>query len=193
MSGALLTGEFFIRLPNITILGNKMPRYNKKITRLMNYGELKGAIDSLPIARQALLTILFFAGCRVSEALALTPNDISCSTDTIFIQFFRLKGSKQTDPTELPRAEALEWLCSQDGEKKLFSFTRKTAYNIVKRVFPKLYPHYFRMNRITKTADVFGDSTVYHLFGITASSIDHYRGKVDIKRVGKALHKEIEQ
>jgi len=27
--------------------------------------------------------------------------------------------------------------------------------------------------------------------GISASSIDHYRGKVDIKRVGKALHEEL--
>jgi len=121
--------------------------------------------------------------------LALTSDDISCTRDTIYIQFFRLKGSKQTDPTELPRADALTWLCHQEG--RLFSFCRKTAYNTVKKVFPTLYPHYFRMNRITKTSDSFGDSTVYHLFGITASSIDHYRGKVDIKRVGKALRNEL--
>ena len=167
-----------------------MPKYKKKITRLMDYKEFKEKTDSLPIARQAFLSILFFAGCRVSEALALTSDDISCTGDTIFIQFFRLKGSKQTDPQELPRADSLLWICEQEG--KLFPFSRKTAYNIVKRVFPSLYPHYFRMNRITKTDILFGDATVYHIFGISASSIDHYRGKVDIKRVGKALHKEIE-
>ncbi len=168
-----------------------MPKYKKKITRLMEYDEFKTAIDALPIARQAFLTILFFAGCRVSEALALTSNDIHRGHDIIYIQFFRLKGSKQTDPTELPRVgvRALEWLCDQKGD--LFSFSRATAYRTVKKVFPSLYPHYFRMNRITKTADMFGDSTVYHLFGITASSIDHYRGKVDIKRVGKALREEV--
>ena len=166
------------------------PRYKKKITRLMEYYEFKTSIDSLPIARQAFLSILFWAGCRVSEALALESNDISCTGDTIFIQFFRLKGSKQTDPQEVPKADALLWLCEQEG--KLFSFSRSTAYRAVKKVFPTLYPHYFRMNRITKTADQFGDSTVYHVFGITASSIDHYRGKVDIKRVGKALHKEVQ-
>ena len=166
-----------------------MPKYNKKITSLMEYSDFKEAIDDLPINRQAFLSILFFAGCRVSEALALTSNDINCTSDTVFIQFFRLKGSKQTDPQELPRADALLWVCEQEG--KLFSFKYITAYRTVKKVFPKLYPHYFRMNRITKTDILFGDATVYHVFGISASSIDHYRGKIDIKRVGKALYEEL--
>ena len=155
----------------------------------MEYKEFRVAILALPIDKQALLSVLFFAGCRVSEALALESKDISCTGDTIFIQFFRLKGSKQTDPQELPKADSLIWLCDQDG--KLFSFTRMTAYRTVKKIFSDLYPHYFRMNRITKTDILFGDATVYHLFGISASSIDHYRGKVDIKRVGKALHEEL--
>lgn len=166
-----------------------MPKYNKKITRLMEYKEFSKAIIDLEDNKQALLAILFFAGCRVSEALALTSDDINCTSDTIFIQFFRLKGSKQTDPQELPRAGALVWLCEQKG--KLFSFTRMTAYRTVKKAFENLYPHYFRMNRITKTDILFGDAAVYQVFGISASSIDHYRGKVDIKRVGKALHEEI--
>ncbi len=166
-----------------------MPRYNKKITRLMEYKEFRKAILELPDDRQALLSILFFAGCRVSEALALSSDDINCTSDTIFIQFFRLKGSKQTDPQELPKADALTWICEQEG--KLFSFSRKTAYRTVKKVFPDLYPHYFRMNRIVKISERFGDATVYQVIGISASSIDHYRGKVDIKRVGKALMEEL--
>jgi len=166
-----------------------MPKYKKKITRLMEYKTFRKAIFDLPENKQALLSVLFFAGCRVSEALALTSDDISCTGDIIFIQFFRLKGSKQTDPQELPRADALLWLCEQEG--KLFPFTRMTAYRTVKKVFSDLYPHYFRMNRITKIDILFGDATVYHVFGISASSIDHYRGKVDIKRVGKALHEEL--
>lgn len=167
-----------------------MPKYTKKITSLMNYQDFKKAIEDLPIDRQALLSILFFAGCRVSEALALTSDDISCNDDTVFIQLKRLKGSKQTDPTELPRADALRWLCHQEGE--LFDFHYTTAYRTVKKAFPELYPHYFRMNRITKIAEQFGDSTVYHLIGITANAIDSYRGKVSIKQVRRALHKEIE-
>ena len=171
-----------------------MPRYNKKITRLMDYKEFRTAIyeeeNNLPIMKQALLSVLFFAGCRVSEALALTDDDINCTEHIIFVQFFRLKGSKQTDPQELPRTEALSWMCEQKG--KLFPLSRMTTYRLIKKVFPNLYPHYFRMNRITKTDILFGDATVYHVFGISASSIDHYRGKVDVKRVGQALHEEIE-
>ena len=166
-----------------------MPKYNKKITRLMEYKEFRKAILDLPENKQAFLSVLFFAGCRVSEALALTADDINCSHNIIFIQFYRLKGSKQTDPQELPRADALTWICEQDGE--LFSFTRRTAHRLVKKVFHDLYPHYFRMNRIVKMSEQFGDATVYNVFGISASSIDHYRGKVDVKRVGKALYEEL--
>ena len=171
-----------------------MPKYKKKITNLMDYQDFKKGVENLPIMKRAFLSVLFFAGCRVSEALALTTDNIHCTQDTIFIQFTRLKGSKQTDPQEVPRDDALIWLCGKYDPRFsdfLFPFSRTTAWRLVKSCFPNLYPHYFRMNRITKVADQFGDSTVYHLFGITASSIDHYRGKVDIKRVGKALQEEI--
>lgn len=166
-----------------------MPRYEKKITDLMDFKRFNEGIAGLSDRQQAFLNVLFFAGCRVSEALALSSKDINCTRETIFVQFFRLKGSKQTDPQELPRSPALDWLCGQEGT--LFPFTRSTAYRLVKKAFPTLYPHFFRMNRITKTDILFGDATVYHVYGISANSIDHYRGKVDVKRVGKALREEI--
>ena len=166
-----------------------MPAYNKKITRQMDYEEFEQGLDDLPQDRQAFLSILFFAGVRESEALALTSNDITCAGDTIYIQFFRLKGSKPTDPTPIPRTPYTIWLCSQEG--RLFTFCRKTGYNIVNRAFEGLYPHFFRQNRITKISENHGDAFVYSYVGICAQSIDHYRGKVDIKKVGKALLEEI--
>ena len=165
------------------------PSYNKKITRQMEYKEFKEGLDDLPQDRQAFLSILFFAGVRVSEALALTTDDISCTDDIIYIQFFRLKGSKQTDPTPIPKTPVLGWLCEQEG--RLFTFCRRTGYNIVNRAFPSMYPHFFRMNRITKISELHGDAFVYSYVGICAQSIDHYRGKVDIKKVGKALMEEL--
>lgn len=166
-----------------------MPRYNKKITRVMGFAEFKGSIQDLPDMHQAFLTLLFLAGCRVSEALALTSHDISYTDERVYVQFYRLKGSKQTDPQEFPRISLLEHICAKQGRP--FPFSRTTAYRVVKRAFPELYPHYFRMNRITKVDLLFGDATVYSVFGISATSIDHYRGKVDIKRVGDALQKEV--
>jgi len=170
-----------------------MPKYKKKITRQMDYDEFKEGIQDLPIARQAFLTVLFFAGVRVSEALALTPDNIVCTPDTVYVDFFRLKGSKQTDPIPLPRIDALKWLCGIEDDP--FPWSRTTGYRIVKRAFPDvgtgLYPHFFRQNRITKISEQHGDAYVYSYTGICAQSIDHYRGKVDIKKVGKALLDEI--
>ena len=167
-----------------------MPKYKKKITKLMDYKEFKRGIQYLSIMERAFMSVLFFTGCRVSEATALTDQDITHSEDMLYIQFLRLKGSKQTDPQEIPNVDSVRWICEQEG--KIFPFSRYRGNRIVKKAFPHLYPHYFRMNRITKIANEFSDATVYHLFGITASSIDHYRAKVDTKRVGAALRKEIE-
>jgi len=166
-----------------------MPKYKKKITRQMDYDEFREGLTDLPPDRQAFLSVLFFSGCRVSEALALTSNDISCAGDTIYIQFKRLKGSKQTDPTPIPRTSYTMWLCVQEG--KLFKFSYPTAYRTVKKAFADLYPHYFRMNRITNISEKHGDAFVYSYVGICAQSIDHYRGKVDILKVGQALKEEL--
>ena len=166
-----------------------MPNYNKKITRQMEYKEFERGLYDLPQDRQAFLSILFFAGVRVSEALALTSNDISCTPDTIYIQFFRLKGSKQTDPTPIPRTVYTSWLCSQEGA--LFPWCRKTGYNIVHRAFEGFYPHFFRQNRVIKISIKRGDAYIYSYMGICAQSIDHYRGKVETIDVGKDLMEEI--
>lgn len=166
-----------------------MPNYKKKITRLMTYKEFVEGIKDLNSKERAFLSVLFLTGCRISEALALESKDISFTHDTVYIQFFRLKGSTQTDPIPIPLIEPLEWLFSREG--KLFKFSRMTGYRIVKRAFPNLYPHYFRMNRITQISDKLGDSVVYSFVGISAGAIDHYRGKVDIGRVAKELAKEV--
>jgi len=166
-----------------------MPNYNKKITRQMTYEEFEQGLTDLPQDRQAFLSILFFAGVRVSEALALTSNDISCTPDTIYIQFFRLKGSKQTDPTPIPRTIYTSWLCSQEGQ--LFPWCRKTGYNIVHRAFEGFYPHFFRQNRYTDLAEKFSLATVVSYSGLNPLSVEYYITKVDIKKVGKSLLEEI--
>ena len=171
-----------------------MPKYKKKITRQMDYDEFKSKIQDLPRSRQAFLSVLFFAGVRVSEALAVTPEDVWYDNTTVYIQFHRLKGSKQTDPTPLPRTDALTYLCGLTEDP--FPWSRSTGYRIVRRTFPDegegLYPHFFRQNRIIKIGEEFGDPTVYSFVGICAQSIDHYRGKVDIKKVGKSMWKEVQ-
>ena len=55
-----------------------------------------------------------------------------------------------------------------------------------------MYPHYFRLNRITKTLDKFGAVVVVNTLGVSMITIQNYVGKVDIKRVGKALLEELD-
>jgi len=166
-----------------------MPNYNKKITRQMDYDEFESGLRDLEQDRQAFLSVLFFAGVRVSEALALTSSDISCTPSTIYIQFFRLKNSKQTDPIPIPRTIYTSWLCSQDGP--LFPWCRKTGYNIVHRAFEGFYPHFFRQNRYTDLAEKFSLATVVSYSGLNPLSVEYYITKVDIKKVGKSLLEEI--
>lgn len=168
-----------------------MPRYTQKITRLMEWPEFSKALDVLeePL-HHAFLTVLYLSGCRISEALALRGPDVLETESTINISFKRLKGSRQTEPTELPRIPLLFPL-ARSPTSKIFPFSRTTGYRLVKRAFPKLYPHYFRMNRLTKVSGALGDLAVYSLVGITANALDHYRGAVSVKRVGVLLQKEV--
>ena len=127
----------------------------------------------------------------MSEALALTRDNISCTTNVIYVDFHRLKGSKQTDPIGLPNAGPLTWICNQYG--KLFPFSRRTGHRIVKRVFSELYPHYFRANRITDVLENDGIPAVKSTFGVSLNAVEFYVQKVDIRRVTARLLEEVKK
>ena len=176
-----------------------MPAYKKKITTPLSYSDFRDTVEghlsphgkAITDQEKAFLNVLFFAGCRISEALALSANDITCTSELVYISFFRLKGSTQTDPIPIPKVDAIRWICSQSGE--LFSFSRTTGYRIVKRVFPILYPHFFRANSITKDGEKFGLATIKSKYGICARSVDHYMQKVNIKKTAEALLEEVRE
>ena len=170
-----------------------MPKYKKKITRQMNFREFIRKIENLPIRRQAFISVLYWSGCRVSEALALTKDDLffNLDNDIIYFNFHRLKGSKQTDPIPLPFEYPLISLADADGV--LFPWSRMTGYRIVKKAFPDLYPHFFRQNRFTKIAEKHALAQVISFSGLAPTSVSHYIAKVDIKKVGKSLKEEIDK
>ena len=72
-----------------------IPKYKKKITKLMDYKEFKQGIQFLSIIERAFMSVLFFTGCRVSEAIALTDRDLTHLEEMIYIQFYRLKLSPE--------------------------------------------------------------------------------------------------
>lgn len=175
-----------------------MPKYKKKITRLMSFEELiegfkkrEEEIRQMPTIEKAYIMFIFFVGCRVTESINVTSDDITFTNDKIFVQIHRLKGSKQTDPIQIPNEGVLQWITEQKG--RIFPFSRFTARRIIKKVFPDLYPHYFRLNRISWASEKFNDLVVFNLFGITATSIEHYRAKVDIADVGELLSAQMKE
>ena len=149
----------------------------------MDYQEFTHLIEEAPRKDQMFLSILYLSGCRVSEALALTYKDLNIYEDMLYIQFKRLKGSKQNSPQQIPLIYLLRDILTLSGV--LFPFSRTTAYRIVKRYFPELYPHYFRMNFIMQTGIALGGLAAKRTVSITWGAMEHYEGDFDLKKVGE--------
>lgn len=63
--------------------------------------------------------------------------------------------------------------------KRLFPFSRRTAWRIVKKAFPDLYPNYFRMNRILRMG---GYTAAANEFGLATSKTRYAKGWIQIKK-----------
>ena len=118
----------------------------------------KGAFKSryIPIdVQRAFLVLLYYLGLRVSELLPLTINAFEWTEDYVFIDAPPIKMGVERPrfklSLQLPfmKYVSLAWYIARRRKSKVFPFTRGTAWNIVKRVMPEHYPHFFRLNRAT--------------------------------------------
>jgi len=115
-------------------------------------------------SHKAFLILLYYFGCRVSELL-MSGWDSFEITDTHL--FADIKACKMG--VERPRfmlnlnLPHMDWVITYlkarhcDGKSckhMAFPFSRQTAWNIVKRVMPEHYPHYFRLNRAVSFLDL---------------------------------------
>jgi integrase len=143
------------------------------------------------VFQQALLSVLYYWGLRISEALALTGKDVILEPDRIYLKVKRLKHSAQTAPVPVPRdrpgLQALDTLASaaQINNQPLFAMSRKTAWKLC-RTF-HLYPHFFRMNRITQDSQ-WGVAYVKRRIGISARAIDYYIGTMELEAHVEEIH-----
>lgn len=101
---------------------------------------------------KAFLAVLYYTGARVSEILRLEKKDFHVIKDVIFIQVKASKhGVKRGDfqiKFTWPFAPfILAAYKHTRARKRVFPFSRQTGWNIVKRVLPEKYPHFFRLNR----------------------------------------------
>lgn len=112
---------------------------------------------------KAYAVLLYWLGCRRSEPLYLRREDIEESEGTLYIDITvnretphsRLKNGLAAGPIDLPLSlfgmefVRAVWKATPEGAK-IFRFSDKTGYRIIKRLFPNKSPHWLRHNRLTK-------------------------------------------
>lgn len=107
---------------------------------------------------RAFLVLLYYSGCRVSEPLPLTPEDFEIKDNILYVDCLASKHGVERPPYDLPlQLPHMEWLYTvlkkTKKGRRVFPFTRQTGWNIIKRVMPEHYPHYFRLNRVVNMLD----------------------------------------
>lgn len=94
------------------------------------------AARKLPRVEALFCETIYFTGVRISEALALTPQDLDQSTGALRVR--SLKKRKKREFRRIPVPEALlaglRQLSGEQPEERLWAFSRPTAWRIIKRV-----------------------------------------------------------
>jgi hypothetical protein len=168
-----------------------------KIEVAMSFKEFSEGITQGKFVKEnhkAFAVLLFYYGVRLTEARRTFKEQFSIQGNLLFFDVGkRLKHGKETDALPIPIDAPFVDLLINAIEKtpnntKVFQFSNKTGYNIVRRVWH--YPHHFRLSRIT---GFFQDgrpiTQVKSWTGLTLDALDYYVGKVSILEMGKSLSK----
>lgn len=162
-----------------------------------------------PLRDRSYLAFLYWTGVRKSEAYERVKKDFTVKDGVLFVEVPCKKGGERGGPIRIPLNLPYVNLIIKTLEKTRLHFhpelKRKgrfvwpisdtTAWRIVKRPFPDLYPHFFRLNRATifcrKEETSFGD--VKSWFGWKSEkTIAYYMGVSErsMIRMGKRLKPE---
>ena len=162
-----------------------MPRYKNKRLKVTNTSEFFDMLERLFNEREkALVTVLYYWGIRISEALSLKPNDVFTDKEKIYLKISRLKGSRQTDDIPINiKSLGIELFLNQvsitNEDNKIFPISRVQAWRICKKL--NLYPHFFRLSRFTHIAEDYGLVFLINFGGITAKTANSYIGKSELR------------
>ena len=139
--------------------------------------------------------LVYYSGVRRLEALRPVKEQFQITETAVFFDVLkRLKHGIETPPLKIPRDAAfVEELVQAIQETKLgkrvFPYSKRTAYNIIDRVFNR-YPHFFRLSRITNFfAEGWTIAQVKSWTGLTLQALNYYVGLVDIAKMGESLGK----
>ena len=129
----------------------------------------------LPLGQKAYVVMLYWLGCRRSEPLVILKEDVEEKDGSLFvsihyrvddkgerIRYSRGKRGQAGGAVELPLTRfgvsLIEevWHRTKRG-KRLFTFSDKTGYRAIKKLWPKKTPHWLRYTRITKLRKKLGN------------------------------------
>ena len=107
------------------------------------------------LLHKSFLVFLYYIGCRKSEALQLTKENFRITQDNLFVDVSAKKHGIERSAFKLNLSLPyvpfiMKQLKMTKLGQKVFPISPVTAWRIVKRVAPKKYPHYFRLNRTVK-------------------------------------------
>jgi integrase len=144
-------------------------------------------------SHKAFAILLYYTGLRKNELRRAIKQQFKVQSKIlVFDVGQRLKHSKQTPalklPLKLPFMEIVlnEIELTKSDGAKVFDFSDRTAYNIIRRVWH--YPHHLRLTRITKEFNKKRTiSQVQNFTGLTLQALNSYIGEVDISLIGEGL------
>lgn len=108
---------------------------------------------------KSFLAFLYWFGVRRSEALELVKEDFQIKDGLLMVNCPAKKGGQREAleaPTDLPHVKLIIEQVQKtrrtlaNPTRRVWNISGPTAWRIVKRVMPKHYPHYFRLNRATR-------------------------------------------
>ena len=177
-----------------------MPWYRRegKIQQPLTDKDFRDGMEHREFLQQkhrAFCVLLYYSAVRKKEALRAVKEQFQVTPkEIIFNVGKRLKHGIETPALPLPLdAPYVNELLAALGNTKLgqrvFPYSDKTGYNIVRRAFK--YPHLFRLSRITNFfLEGWTIPQVHSWTGLTLKALDYYVGLVDVAKMGESLAKK---
>jgi len=104
---------------------------------------------------KAFLVLLYYIGCRVSEVIELKKENFKVGDSLLTVDVKAKKHGIERSAFQLnitlPYVKLIvDRVQTTRKGRRVFPMCRATAWLVVKRVAPKKYPHFFRLNRTVK-------------------------------------------
>jgi integrase len=139
-----------------------MPKYTHgKQTKSISQEEFVDAMNKGSFREprhKAFVALLYYTGSRKAEVLELTSEACDLGPDAMVVRVKAKKHGVERGAyilrRDLPFVNDIVAAVEKTRTgRRVFPFTGATAWNIVRRVFPGHYPHYFRLNRAVHFLD----------------------------------------